>query len=143
MLLPPPVNLMAYKGSSAPLAGPIAFPPIVSLGHLCSFADVDFTMRTSDAAQSLSTIVADRWITVSTAGLVIVASLWVPSLIAQFRTWQIPVVGEELGSAEKRRQAYLSGARALYNEGYRKVRYLEAVISTKLTQSSSGGVFLE
>jgi hypothetical protein len=34
----------------------------------------------------------------------------------------IPVVGEELGGDQKRRQAYLSRAADLYLEGYKKVR---------------------
>jgi len=36
----------------------------------------------------------------------------------------IPVVGEELGSDEKRRQAYLFKAKDVYIDGYKKVRRL-------------------
>lgn len=90
-------------------------------------------MAAMDVLEPFTTVVSERWVTISTAILVLVASLWVPSLIAQFRTWQIPMVGEELGSLEKRRQAYLGGARALYNQGYRKVWYLESVVVIHLT----------
>lgn len=78
-------------------------------------------MPAMDVIESLTTVVAERWVIVSTAILVLAASLWAPVLVSKFRTWQIPIIGQELGSVEKRRQAYLGGARKLYNEGYRKV----------------------
>lgn len=78
-------------------------------------------MPAMDSLEQLATVVAERWVVISTAILVLAVSLWAPSLANQFRTWQIPMIGEELGTVEKRRQAYLGGARKLYNEGYRKV----------------------
>jgi len=36
----------------------------------------------------------------------------------------IPLVGEEIGDAEKRRVAYIMGAKRLYEEGYKKVEWL-------------------
>jgi len=33
----------------------------------------------------------------------------------------IPLVGQELGSNEKRRQAFLANAKGIYQDGYRKV----------------------
>ncbi|KAL6859810.1 hypothetical protein ACO1O0_003834 [Amphichorda felina] len=79
-------------------------------------------MPAMDSLEQLATVVAERWVVISTAILVLAVSLWAPSLVNQFRTWQIPMIGEELGTVEKRRQAYLGGARKLYNEGYRKFR---------------------
>lgn len=39
-----------------------------------------------------------------------------------FRLEKIPLVGKELGNTEKRRIAYLRGARGLYTKGYHQVR---------------------
>ena len=42
-------------------------------------------------------------------------------LLEHLRLSKIPAVGADVGNTEKRRQAYLAGARKLYNEGYKKV----------------------
>jgi hypothetical protein len=44
-----------------------------------------------------------------------------PKVVHYFRLWQVPLVKGELG-LEKRRLAYLESARAVYHEGYQKVR---------------------
>lgn len=38
-----------------------------------------------------------------------------------FRLEKIPLAGKEFGNTEKRRLAYLGGARRLYTDGYRNV----------------------
>jgi hypothetical protein len=43
-----------------------------------------------------------------------------------FRLEKIPLAGKEFGSTEKRRLAYLGGARRLYTDGYRNVRTVQA-----------------
>jgi hypothetical protein len=47
-----------------------------------------------------------------------------PKAITALRLAAIPTVGQELGDKEKRRQAYLAGARKLYNDGYKRVNML-------------------
>lgn len=74
------------------------------------------------AVQSLTTILLDRSPVLSTALIVCVAVFLVPKLLTSSQIWRIPVIGEELGSEEKRRQAYLAGARRMYTDGYRKFK---------------------
>lgn len=62
------------------------------------------------------------------AAIVLVAILAValasvgPTVISLVRLASIPYVGSEFGSEDKRRVAYLQGARNLYYAGYEKVR---------------------
>ncbi|KAK7409073.1 hypothetical protein QQX98_008734 [Neonectria punicea] len=72
--------------------------------------------------QALSTLLVDRAPVLSTALLVFLGALLVPHLLQKVQLWKIPIVGEELGNTEKRRQAYLAGARSLYTDGYRKFK---------------------
>lgn len=74
--------------------------------------------------QSLVDVAANRWPVVLTALLVCFVAAIAPKLGNILRLWTIPIVGEELGSTEKRRKAYLGGARKLYSDGYQKVRIL-------------------
>ncbi|KAH8885004.1 cytochrome P450 [Thozetella sp. PMI_491] len=53
------------------------------------------------------------------AATVCVSIYLIPKLAAAVRLFFIPVVAQELGP-EKRRQAYLAGARKLYNDGYKQ-----------------------
>lgn len=66
-------------------------------------------------------ILAERWISLTTALVFLFAFLVVPDVLHQVRVSAIPLVGREIGNAEKRRQAYLTNSRALYEQGYRMV----------------------
>ncbi|KAH7145688.1 cytochrome P450 [Dactylonectria estremocensis] len=72
--------------------------------------------------QSLSSLILDHWPVLSTALILSLAAVVVPHILQRFQLWRIPFVGEELGGTEKRRQAYLAGARRLYTDGYRKFK---------------------
>ena len=52
----------------------------------------------------------------------------VPRITAILSLRNIPLAGEELGSTEKRRLAYLGSARRVYQGGYRKVGLTRAAI---------------
>ncbi|KAF4120757.1 Cytochrome P450 [Geosmithia morbida] len=67
-------------------------------------------------------IVADRWHLVAVVGAVLLITTYFPSLMALIRLYSIPLAGKDLGSHEKRRTAYLTGARKIYGEGYRKFK---------------------
>ncbi|CAG2014307.1 unnamed protein product [Fusarium graminearum] len=71
--------------------------------------------------QSAFDITANRWPVLLTALLVCLVAAIAPKVGSVLRFWTIPVVGEELGSTEKRRKAYLGGARKLYSDGYQKL----------------------
>ncbi|KAK6716762.1 hypothetical protein SNK04_007713 [Fusarium graminearum] len=72
--------------------------------------------------QSAFDITANRWPVLLTALLVCLVAAIAPKVGSVLRFWTIPVVGEELGSTEKRRKAYLGGARKLYSDGYQKFK---------------------
>ena len=78
-------------------------------------------------------IAANRWPVLVTALVVCFVAAIVPKIGSLLRLWTIPVVGEELGSTEKRRKAYLGGARRLYCDGYQKVGISIDVCDTKIT----------
>lgn len=71
--------------------------------------------------QSWSDALVDRWPVVSTLALAVIVAVFLPNVLQLVRMFGFPTVGTELGGAEKRRKAYLAGARKLYNDGYRKV----------------------
>jgi hypothetical protein len=73
--------------------------------------------------QNFNDIVAERWPAFSAAALACLIAIVLPRLVEVIRISSIPTIGTELGGQEKRRQAYLGGARKLYNDGYRKVRH--------------------
>ncbi|KAJ9132428.1 Cytochrome P450 [Pleurostoma richardsiae] len=58
-----------------------------------------------------------------------------PKAITAVRLAAIPTVGQELGDKEKRRQAYLAGARKLYNDGYK--RFKNGVFRITTSRSSN------
>jgi hypothetical protein len=84
-------------------------------------------------AQSLLDLVANRWPILVTALFACFVAAIAPRVVNILRLWTIPTIGEELGNTEKRRQAYLGGARKLYSAGYRKVK---ALIGSGQKQSS-------
>lgn len=57
----------------------------------------------------------------ATSAIALVSYRLLIALLEHFRLSKIPTVGADVGNTEKRRQAYLAGARKLYNEGYKKV----------------------
>ncbi|KAF4982776.1 hypothetical protein FZEAL_1677 [Fusarium zealandicum] len=83
--------------------------------------------------QTILDSATNRWpILLATLAICFAVFLY-PLLITAFRLWSIPTVGDELGSAEKRRKAYLASARKLYNDGYRKFKGRVFVITTSRT----------
>lgn len=74
------------------------------------------------ALQAVYSVVTERWLSFTTV-LIFLITVWViPSALHYMRMAAIPLVGGHAGSLEKRRQAYLTSSRDIYNEGYRKVR---------------------
>lgn len=71
--------------------------------------------------QVWSDVIVDRWPVISTVALAAMIAVFLPSTLRLIRMFTFPTVGTELGGPEKRRKAYLAGARKLYNDGYRKV----------------------
>jgi hypothetical protein len=74
-----------------------------------------------ETSPTLSGLLAERWPAVTAAVFACFVAFLVPKALGTLRMSRIPTVGEEFGGEEKRRQAYLAGARKLYNEGYKKV----------------------
>ncbi|KAF5024477.1 hypothetical protein F66182_3417 [Fusarium sp. NRRL 66182] len=72
--------------------------------------------------QSLFTLAADRWLILATSLTVCIAAVLSPSIVRVIRLWNIPTICEEIGSVEKRRLAYLGGAKKLYTAGYQKFK---------------------
>ncbi|PNY27043.1 Cytochrome P450 [Tolypocladium capitatum] len=68
-----------------------------------------------------ATVVAERWVLVSTFFAALFVSLIVPRLWSRLLLSRIPVVGADVGGIAKRREAYLSEAKRFYLEGYQKV----------------------
>ncbi|KAG9508132.1 hypothetical protein J7337_001695 [Fusarium musae] len=83
--------------------------------------------------QSLLDLVANRWPLLVTALLACVLAAIGPRVANVLRLWSIPTIGEELGNTEKRRQAYLGGARKLYSAGYQKFKDGVFLITTSRT----------
>ncbi|PNP79955.1 hypothetical protein FNYG_06652 [Fusarium nygamai] len=84
-------------------------------------------------AQSLLNLVADRWPLLATALLACFVVAVAPRVLNLLPLWSIPTIGEELGNKEKRRQAYLGGARNLYSAGYQKFKDCVFLITTSRT----------
>lgn len=70
---------------------------------------------------------SERLPLLSVAVVALLVAALAPRLAELLRLWKIPLIGQEIGNSEKRRQGYLSGARKLYGDGYRKV-CLQAVM---------------
>ncbi|KAI1033565.1 hypothetical protein LB505_012981 [Fusarium chuoi] len=84
-------------------------------------------------AQSFLDLVANRWPLLVTALVACFVATVAPRLVNVLRLWSIPTIGEELGNTEKRRQAYLGGARKLYSAGYQKFKDGVFLITTSRT----------
>ncbi|KAI0593268.1 cytochrome P450 [Biscogniauxia sp. FL1348] len=74
------------------------------------------------AVQTLAVFVSERWATILISVLVLASAVLIPKVTDMLRISKIPIIAVDLGNSEKRRQAYLTGARKLYNEGYRKFK---------------------
>lgn len=74
-----------------------------------------------DALQQTSSLIAERWVTLTTALVFLLAAVVAPSVLRHVRMSAIPLVGGEAGSLEKRRDAYLNSSRAIYKQGYQMV----------------------
>lgn len=75
--------------------------------------------------ESVSLIVdriVERWPVVLACLLASIVAGVYPHVRNWLNIYKIPIIGSELGSTDKLRQAYLGGARKLYNDGYNKVR---------------------
>lgn len=70
---------------------------------------------------TLLDIAAERMPLIATTILVSLLGLLVQRYFAQPRLSGIPLVGASLGNVEKRRKAFLAGARPIYMEGYQQV----------------------
>lgn len=66
-------------------------------------------------------LVTTKWPVLLTTLLAPVLVFVILKIQQTIRLWKIPVIGQELGDTEKRRRAYLGGARRLYLSGYEKV----------------------
>ncbi|EMT61125.1 cytochrome P450 [Fusarium oxysporum II5] len=84
-------------------------------------------------AQSPLDFVSSRWPIIVTALFACLVAAIGPRVVNALRLWTIPTIGEELGSTEKRRQAYLAGARKLYSAGYQKFKDGVFLITTSRT----------
>ncbi|KAF4944142.1 hypothetical protein FSARC_14749 [Fusarium sarcochroum] len=84
-------------------------------------------------AQSLLDLAANRWPVLLSALIACFVAVVAPRISSVLRLWSIPTVGEELGNTEKRRQAYLGGARKLYSAGYQKFKDGVFLITTSRT----------
>lgn len=74
------------------------------------------------ASETLSGQIGEKWPIILTAFLALAIATAYPHVLRAIQIAKIPTVGTELGGEDKRRQAYISSARRLYNDGYHKVR---------------------
>jgi hypothetical protein len=73
-------------------------------------------------AVDMSEFLGDKWPLLSVAILAALAALLVQPLFGRYTLSNIPCVGLEVGDEEKRRLAYLAGAKRLYQAGYQTVK---------------------
>ncbi|KAM5366233.1 hypothetical protein ACJZ2D_010661 [Fusarium nematophilum] len=83
--------------------------------------------------QSLVDFASNRWPILLVTFVVCIGAALAPKITGTIRLWSIPTVGDELGGTEKRRKAYLGGARKLYYDGYRKFKNGVFMITTSRT----------
>lgn len=65
--------------------------------------------------------IGDRLLFILPTVVTLAAVVLLQHILSQGSLADIPIVGQELDSDEKRRQVYLAKARDLYLEGYKKV----------------------
>ncbi|PKS08122.1 hypothetical protein jhhlp_005397 [Lomentospora prolificans] len=70
----------------------------------------------------LSVLFESKWPAVLSAALACFSVYIWPRVVTSVSLWNLPTVGNEWGSQEKRRLAYISGAKKMYIEGYRKFK---------------------
>lgn len=74
------------------------------------------------AVISLFRIIVDKWHVVLACSACLGALLFQALRRQSNSTKDVPFIGMELGSAEKRRKAYMTDARSLFRDGYQQVR---------------------
>lgn len=85
--------------------------------------------------QSFIDLAVNRWPTLLAIVVVCLTAAFGPTINRTILLWGLPVVGD--GNAEKRRMAYLAGARKLYSDGYQKVTTLPSQILILCLQENS------
>ncbi len=76
------------------------------------------------ALETLPSIFVERWPVILTSLLALFLALIVSNVLRSNPLANVPLVGEDLGNAEKRRKEYLKNGKNLYLTGYKKVRRL-------------------
>jgi hypothetical protein len=77
-------------------------------------------------------LLGERWPLIVTAVFAVLAASIYPYALRALQIARIPTIGIELGGLDKRRHAYIVSARALYIDGYRKVRKLYGICEDTL-----------
>lgn len=67
-------------------------------------------------------VAVERMPLIATTVIVSLLAWLVQRFLSRASLSHIPLAGAMLGDAEKRRKAYLAGAKNIYKEGYQKVR---------------------
>lgn len=68
----------------------------------------------------LTELLAAQWPYVLTTVLAFAAAWLLQAVLKQDPLSNLPMVGSEIGNADKRRAAFFQGAKNIYLEGYRK-----------------------
>jgi hypothetical protein len=74
----------------------------------------------SPSHSRLSELLAAQWPYVLTTVLAFAAAWLLQAVLKRDPLSSLPMVGSEIGNADKRRAAFFQGARNIYLEGYRK-----------------------
>lgn len=76
---------------------------------------------TSPTPSKVTELLATQWPYVLSTFLAFAAAWLLQVLLKQDPLSSLPMVGAEIGNADKRRAAFVQGAKNFYLEGYRKV----------------------
>ncbi|KAF3761191.1 cytochrome P450 [Cryphonectria parasitica EP155] len=98
-------------------------------------------MATSTTS-SLSETLSERFLVIVAAVLACALAYLGPKIISIIRLAALPVIGTELGNEEKRRQAYLQGARKLYYAAYDNFKNGLFKGAARLTTSRNANVIV-
>jgi len=77
---------------------------------------------TLTVSQTLIAAVTERLPLIVAAALAFAATVLIPVIFKNDPLSRIPFVGAELGGRDKRRTAYMTSAKSIYQDGYQKVR---------------------
>lgn len=78
-------------------------------------------MATTSAPSKITDLVATQWPYVFSTLLALAAAWLLQAALKRDPLSSLPMVGIEFGNADKRRAAFVQGAKNIYLEGYRKV----------------------